>query len=61
MLILLGLDLAFVQYGPESLPAAFVEAYCEFCPFTVLVFSTSHLPSLLGFADFLLTLGAFSH
>ena len=58
---MLGLDLAFVQYGPESLSAAFVEAYCEFRPFPSLVFSTGHLPSLLGFADFLLTLRAFGH
>jgi hypothetical protein len=60
-LILLSLDLALVQHGPEGFSAAFVETYCEFCPFAALVFPTGHLPSLLRFADFLLTLRAFSH
>jgi stalled ribosome rescue protein Dom34 len=56
-----GLDFAFVQYLSEGFAAAFKKPNCELGSFSTLVFSSSHLPSFLGLANFLLAFGTFSH
>ena len=59
--LLAGLDLAFVEYLSEGFAAALVEPNCEFVSLAVLVFSSSHLPSLLGLHDLFLAFRTFSH
>jgi len=56
-----GLDFAFVKHRSEGFAAAFKKPNCKFGSSATLVFPSSHLPSLLGFADFLLALRTFSH
>jgi len=56
-----GLDFALAKHLPEGFAAAFIKPDCEFGSFATLVFSSGHLPGLLGFADFLLALRTFSH
>ena len=55
------LDFSLVQDRSERFSTAFKESDRELHSFAALVFSSSHLPSLLRCTDFFLTFGTFSH
>ena len=55
------LDFSLVQDRSERFSAAFKESDRELHSFAALVFSSSHLPSLLRSTNFFLTFGTFSH
>jgi len=55
------LDFSLVQDRFERFSTAFKQSNSKLCSLAILVFSSSHLPSLLGFANFFLTLRAFCH
>ena len=56
-----NLDFAFVEYLPEGFAAAFIKSNCEFSSLATLVFSSSHLPDFLRFANLFLALWTFGH
>ena len=55
------LDFSLVQDRSERFSAAFKESDRELHSFAALVFSSSHLPSLLWSANFFLAFRAFCH
>jgi len=61
VLLVMCLYLSLAQNRPEGFSAALKESNRKFRSFATLVFSSSHLPSLLRSAYFFLTLRAFSH
>ena len=61
VLFMLWLYLSLAQNWPERLSTALKKTNCEFCSLSTFVLLPSHLPSLLWFTDFLLTIRTLNH